>query len=149
MADSKSHRSAEVWVRENWLPITFAQAFTKRRLDLISGGQFEFDGVSADRTVAVCVSTNGGVRATGGKASTKLHKIRSDALFLLLATVERRVIVLTDRAMFDLCLVEVKNGRFPLNVELLLADLPPEINADLAASRALAAAEVMPPVPIA
>ena len=149
MADSKSHRSAEVWLRESWLPATFHQTFSKRRLDLISGGQFEFDGVSADRTVAVCISTNGGVRANGGKAGTKLHKIRSDALFLLLTTIERRVVVFADKAMYELCANEAKNGRFPLNIELLYAELPSDMIAELEASRAFAAAEVTPSLPVA
>jgi hypothetical protein len=148
MADSKSHRSAEVWIRENWLPLALGQPFTKRRLDLISGGQFEFDGVSKDRTIAVCVSTNGGIRATGGKASTKLHKIRSDVMFLLLANVERRIVVLADKAMHDLCMVEFNNGRLPQNVEFHLAEVPDVMLVDLAAARAIAAAEVTPVAPI-
>lgn len=144
MADSRVQREAEVWVRDNWLPQKFSQPFTKRRLDLSSGGQFEFDGVSHDRTIAVAISTNGGVKANGGKATPKLMKIRADALFLLLAEATKRVIVFTDRAMFDLTQNEISNGRFPKEIDIALADLPDELEARLRDARTQMAAEVTP-----
>jgi hypothetical protein len=144
VADSQVHRRAEEWVRKNWLPATFGQGFSKRRLDLRSGGQFEFDGVSDDRKIAALISTNGGVTRSGNKASPKLNKIRSDALFLLLAELDKRLIVFTDRAMFELCQAEVRNGRFPPEIAIGLSEPPPELQQQLRVARAIAADEVSP-----
>jgi hypothetical protein len=144
MADSAVQRESEKWVRDHWLPERYGQRFTKRRLDLRSGGQFEFDGVSEDRRIAVAISTSGGLSSSGRKASPKLNKIRSDTLFLILAEAERRIVVFTDRAMCELCSAERENGRFPLEIELVLADLPEELEARLKEARARSAAEVTP-----
>ena len=145
MANSQVQRKAEKWVCANWLPEMFGQPFRKQLLPLEPGGDFEFDAVSGDGKIVVCISTNCGVTASGGKASPKLHKIRADALFLsMLVDNQRRVIVFTDKAMYDLCDYEVKNGRFPLNVEIVLAQLPPDLELELQQARAIAAAEVMP-----
>ena len=144
MADSRVQRQAEDWVRENWLLATYGQRFRKRRLDLRSGGQFEFDGVSEDRKIVVAISTNGGVTSSGKKASPKLNKIRSDALFLLLAEADKRLILFTDRAMFELCDGEVRNGRFPPEVEIRLSEPPRELQEQLREARAIAADEVSP-----
>src|SRR2546423_5286682 len=145
MANSKSQREAEVWIREQWLPDEFGQPFLKKKLQLRSGGKFEFDGVSQDERIAVSISTNCGIRSSGKKATPKLHKIRSDALFLLLLdNVERRVIVFSDRYMFDLCEAEIKNGRFRIEVEIKLASLPAELESALVQARCIAAQEVSP-----
>jgi hypothetical protein len=84
------------------------------------------------------------VKATGGKATPKLQKIRADALFLLLAEIPSREIVFTDRAMYELAKQEMDNGRFPREIELVLADLPEELEARLRTVRAEMAAEVTP-----
>jgi hypothetical protein len=144
MADSKVQREAEAWIRETWLPDKYGQRFRKRRLDQRSGGQFEFDGVSEDKSLAVAISTNGGVGNSGKKASSKLTKIRSDPLFLMLADVSRRLIVFSDQAMFELCDAEVRAGRFPTEIEIRVANLPDQIETRLLEARRLAADEVTP-----
>ena len=144
MADSKAQRVAEIWIRENWLPLKFKKPFVKKRLPLRPGGQFEFDGVSSDGRTAVCISTCCGLRSSGKKATPKLHKIRSDALFLLLADVDRRVIVFSDQQMFDLCQAEIKAGRFPRDIDIEIVSLPAELEAALVLGRRLAAEEVTP-----
>ena len=78
------------------------------------------------------------------RASPKLNKIRSDALFLLLAEADKRLILFTDRAMFELCEGEARNGRFPPEVEIRLSEPPRELQEQLLEARAIAADEVSP-----
>ena len=144
MADSKCQREAEVWIREVWLPAKFGQTFAKKRLVLEPGGQFEFDAVSSDALIAVSISTCGGVTNGGKKATPKLNKIRSDALFLLLADVGRRMIVFSCAKMYALCEAEIRARRFPRRIEILLAQVPSELEAALVEARLAAAREVSP-----
>jgi hypothetical protein len=144
VADSSCQRGAEKWIRESWLPIKFGQAFTKQRLRLTSGGFFEFDAVSADGKMAVAISTCGGVTAGGNKATSKLHKIRADALFLIMADVERKVLAFSCPKMHALCEVELRSGRLPGSLEMLLAELPANLETALVAARLVAAREVTP-----
>ena len=144
MADSRAQREAEIWVREHWLPQALGQPFEKKRLSLRWGGRFEPDAVSKDGRIAVCISTCGGVRSSGKKATPKLNKIRSDALFLLGTEVESRIIVFSDQAMFDLCDAARKVGRFPPEIQIMLASLPAELEEALRCARRDAALEVSP-----
>jgi hypothetical protein len=145
MADSKCQREAEIWIRNQWLPKEFGQQFLKKKLLLRSGGKFEFDGISQDGRVAVSISASCGVTSGGKKATPKLHKMRSDALFLLLLeNVERRVLVFSDHLMFGLCHAEIDCGRFPREVEIMLAPLPTELESALVLARRAAAQEVTP-----
>src|ERR1700690_1039970 len=110
MADSRIQAQAENWIRETWLPKHFTQPFHKEKLRLSSGGLFEFDAISHDGKLIASISTDGGITAPGRKAAPKLNKVRSDILFLLLYEANRRLVLLTDKAMFDLCEQERAKG---------------------------------------
>ncbi len=43
----------------------------------------------------------------------KLLKLRSDMFFLMLASVEKRIIILTEHDMYETCLKEKSVGRVP------------------------------------
>jgi hypothetical protein len=119
--------------------------FTRSALKLDAGGHFIFDAVSSDGFVAACVCTSAGITAGGKKGSSHLHKIRSDMLFLLMAVgVKSRLVVLTDRRMYEICEAEQKKGRLPTDVEVVLAEPPQSLQDQLARSRRLAATEVTP-----
>lgn len=144
MADTRVQLEAEDWVRREWMPEVFGAVFSRERLRLAPGGQFDFDAVSLDRKVAAVISTNGGRTASGRPALPKLHKIRSDVLFLLMAPLIRRLVVLTDRDMYDLCLAEKSAGRMPADVEFYHVTVPAELEARLRSARKRAAEEVTP-----
>src|SRR3982751_4444495 len=99
MADTRCQLECEDWVRLSWLPVKFGQQFHRERLKLSSGGVFDFDAVSSDGGAAVTISTSGGTTASGKLGTGKLMKLRSDMYFLLLANVERRCVVLTEKDM--------------------------------------------------
>lgn len=141
MADSRIQAQAENWIRETWLPKHFNQSFHKERLRLSPGGLFEFDAVSHDKKLIASISTNGGITAPGRKATPKLNKVRSDILFLLLYEANRRLVLLTDKAMFNLCEQERANGRMPPQVEFIHAALPPDLEEQCKVARQIAAQE--------
>jgi len=48
MADTSAQLKIEKWFRSKWLKKKFKQEFFAKSLDLNTGGQFDFDAVSAD-----------------------------------------------------------------------------------------------------
>lgn len=95
MADSGAMRDVERWVRDVWLPghVAGTHRFMPQRVRLDAGGYFDFDAVSDDHSVAVCVCTSAGVTSGGKKGTSHLNKIRSDILFLTMAQgVERKFV---------------------------------------------------------
>ncbi len=127
------------------MPTKFGCDFFRNRLSLTSGGVFDFDAVSQDRKIAAAISTSGGRTASGRHAVGKLLKLRSDMLFLLLAREpERRLIVLTEPDMYEVCLKEKEGGRVPQQIEFILADLPDVLRKKLAYAREKASKEVSP-----
>ncbi|MCC6180034.1 MAG: hypothetical protein IT305_32370 [Chloroflexi bacterium] len=144
MADTRTQNEVEDWVRRNWMPEQFGQQFHRDRLQLSSGGVFDFDAVSADGRIVALISTASG-RTSGGKYPVgKVHKLRSDMLFLTMITAEQRLIVLTEPDMHALCIKEMEGRRVPDGVVFVLATLPPDLASKLRDARELASREVRP-----
>lgn len=144
MANSTFMLACEDWIRLTWMAEQYGQPFHRERVRLSSGGVFDFDAVSADRRIAASISTSGAKTASGKHAAGKLFKIRSDMLFLMLADVSQRLMVLTERDMFDLCLKERGAGRVPSSIEFVHVPLPPDLCDRLAAARRGCSEEVAP-----
>lgn len=144
MADTRVQREVEDWIRREWMPAQFGQAFHRDRIALSPGGVFEFDAVSQDRQVIASISTSGAVTASGKNAVGKQTKIRADMYFLLLGVTARRIVVLTEKDMFEWCENERQAGRVPHSIEVRLADIPQALRRELQASRAVASREVTP-----
>lgn len=145
MADTRVQRAVATWIRENWLPKREGQSFDRTRVKLKAGGEYLFDAVSEDGLTVVSVATSRGPTATGKHGSGKLNKLRSDVLFLLMAQAPKKLLCLTERDMFDVCQKEFAAGRLPKEVEILLATIPPDLDALLKAAREAASKEVLPP----
>lgn len=150
MADTRTQLVVEDWVREKWMPAKFARDFQRRRVDLATNGKgrFDFDAVAMDGQAAkivASISTSGRSTASGKLGTGKLHKLRSDMLFLLLAKdVEQRLLVLTERDMYELCVKEQQEGRVPKEIEIHLAELPVDLADSLRVARETASREVSP-----
>jgi hypothetical protein len=147
MADTRVQLEAEVWVVTNELPRVFSLGFSKTKLRLSWGGEFEYDAVSSDGSIVASVSTSSCHTAGGRPAVGKYHKIRSDVLYLLNAVgPKRRVLVFTDPEMIRHFETERTNGRFPPadQVELRLAELPETLKEALGRARKVASDEVSP-----
>ena len=127
----------------------YGQPFSKRKLRLAWGGLFEFDGVSTDGKIVVCVSTSISRTASGGQAVGKIQKIRADTLYLLnVLDAELRVLAFTDRGMMEYFQSESRAGRFPPNseVELRFVPLPKSLSERLHEATQRASIEVSPRV---
>ena len=145
MADTSVQREVEHWIREQWMKARLAQPFVQDRVRLSSGGVFEADAVSADRSIVACISTSGARTASGKLAVGKVHKIRSDMFFLSIADgVRRRLVVLTERDMYELFAKEQRGGRVPSIFEFVVADIPDELRSRLVIARMTASREVQP-----
>ena len=144
MADTRCQVECEEWVRREWMSREFGQPFSPERMPLSSGGNFAFDAVSEDKTIIANISTSGARTASGKLAVGKLMKIRSDLYFLLLGRARRKVMVLCEADMYELCKVEQARGRIPLEIELCHATLPVELTERLVTARKIGSDEVSP-----
>ncbi len=113
----------------------FWPEFLSRAFAIRSGGVFDFDAVSADKSIVAVISTSGAKTSGGKYAVGNTPKIRSDILFLTMVDAERRVVVLTERDMYEQCLKEAKGGRVPPEVEFAYAPLCDDINSRLLIAR--------------
>ena len=132
----------EDWVRREWMPERYGQRFSRERVELSSGGVFDFDAVSADGTIAANISTSSLRTAGGNLGSGKVQKVRSDIFFLLLAKAHRKMVLLTERDMYERWLSEVERGRVPDSIEFVHVHVPDDLDTQLRASRAEASREV-------
>lgn len=145
MADTTVQLEVENWVRENWMCVQFGQRFHLGRLKLSGGGEFLFDAVSEDKSIAACISTSGFKTSSGKPGSGKLHKLRADMFFLLTAVgLKRKLLILTEPDMHEGCLGERKAGRVPPDIEFHLASIPDELHARLHKAKVVASREVTP-----
>jgi hypothetical protein len=144
MADTRCQLECEDWVRQDWMPQQFGQTFHRNRVRLTSGGVFDFDAVSADGSIVASISTSSAQTSGAKRGSGKLMKLRSDMLFLLLASPTRAFMIFTEEDMFELCEKEKAGGRAPQNIDFFHAPLPPYLVAKLKVAKQVSSAEVSP-----
>ena len=141
MADTRVQLEVEDWVREEWMSKHFGQRFSRERIKLRSGGVFDADAVSHDGAIAAVISTSGAKTSGGNYAVGKMNKIRSDMYFLLLANVQRRVLVFTEKDMYEQWIKEQNGGRVASEIEFALAEIPDSLNKKLVGARLKASGE--------
>jgi hypothetical protein len=105
---------------------------------------FDFDAVSQDKKIAACISTSAGKTARGKHAVGKLLKLRSDMLFLHLAQgLTQKMIILTEKDMYDICQKEKAGGRVPQEIEFhIVLEIPIDLRSRLLSAREKASREV-------
>ncbi len=141
MADTRIQLEVEDWIRRNWMPAHFGKKFFRERLKLRSGGVFDFDAVSEDSSIVATISTSGAKTSGMKHAVGKILKLRSDMLFLTMVQADRRVIVLSEKDMFDQCKKESSGGRVPPEIEFVCAEIPEELRLRLISARLKASGE--------
>jgi hypothetical protein len=102
---------------------------------------FDFDAVSEDHSVVATISTSGARTAGGKHAVGKMHKLRSDILFLTMVQASRRLVILTERDMCTQCEQEAAGGRLPREIEFACATIPDQLIVRLVAGRLKASEE--------
>jgi len=146
MVDTAAQQKAEKWVVANFLPRRFdRKSFSKRKMKLTWGGEFDVDAVSTDGRIVVLISTSTFLTTGGKSGAGKCYKIMKDTLYLLhVKNVSRRVLAFSDKSMLEHFEQEKRNGRFPPEIELLHVPLPADIQRRVVAARRAASAEVSP-----
>jgi len=142
MADSTiATRDVENWIRNEFLPKKYHQAFTKRKLGVQSGGEFECDAVSEDGKIVCFISTSPSKTKSEEPGTGKLTKIRADAFWAgsLSEKPQEIVFAFTDKSMVELIKQEKENGRFPKHIKTLLVKLSIDIEKKLAEMKKKAA----------
>jgi hypothetical protein len=123
MTDTRTQREIEKWVRETWLRRKYRQGFSARSIRLSPGGTFASDAVSDDGQIVACISTSSARTASHKQGAGKIHKIRSDMLFLLLAKAKRRLALFAEPDMATFWRHEQTKGRLPKRIEVVLVPL--------------------------
>ena len=145
MANTLIQKIVETWVRDHVLAEKYECQFAERQLPLSWGGKFKFDAVSDDGQIAANISSSPGKTSRGRSASGKIHKIKSDTLYLTnVIGPTTRVQVFTEQSMAEHFTKEVKNGRYPSDVVLLAVELPVSIQEQVTNVRKIAVDEVTP-----
>ncbi|MBN1396855.1 MAG: hypothetical protein JXA06_02380 [Bacteroidetes bacterium] len=137
-------KEVEEWIRSEFLPKKYSQAFAKRKLGVQSGAEIEFDAVSEDGKIVCIISTIPGKTADGKVDTDALAKIREKTLWTvsLNEKPETIVFVYTDKTMGELLKEEKGNGRFPKHIKTLLVKLPPDLEMKLAEMKSRAVEEI-------
>jgi hypothetical protein len=137
MADSSiAAKEVTEWIRGEFLPKKYHQAFAKRKLGVQSGGEFECDAVSEDGKIVCFISTSSSKTDTG-----VIAKIRDNAFWAgsLNEKPQEIVFAFTDKSMMELIKKEKGNGRFPKHIKTLLVKLPIDLEKKLAEMKKKAA----------
>lgn len=121
----------------------FGQPFGSVVLPLTPGGAHEFDAVSADRKVVASVKSASGLTATGRNPSGKIKDSIAELYFLTLVEAEKRQLVLTTPAFFEIFKKAMK-GKVSPNVEVRCIPLPGHIQQEVDLIVAAASQEVSP-----
>jgi hypothetical protein len=119
-------KDVENWIRKEFLPQKYSQAFAKRKLGVQSGAEIEFDAVSEDGTI-VCIISTSPVKTADGQFDTgALANVREKALWTISLNEKPETIVFacTDKSMLELVKKEKDNGRFPKQIKTVLVKLP-------------------------
>ena len=119
-------KDVENWIRSEFLPKKYHQAFAKRKLGVQSGGEFECDAVSEDGKIVCFISTSPVKTADGQFDTGALANVREKALWTISLNEKPETIVFacTDKSMLELVKKEKENGRFPKQIKTLLVKLP-------------------------
>ena len=146
MADMKAQKEAEAYVRKKLFEKE-GKAFSEQKVALSrtnNEGEFKFDAVDAKKEIAINISTSAHPTASGKSGAGKVHKIRSDMLFLFLAKVKERRVVFTEKDMYLYFTRQKKAGRVPTKIKLQYMELPPMLRQKVEDDRDKAVAESQP-----
>ena len=143
MADTTYLTNAvEEFVRAR-LAETFGQKFESRRLPLLTGGTHQFDAVSEYFTVVAGIKASSG-RTSGGKLPVgKIKSAIAELYYLSLVSAHRRILVLTDPEFHEILTKRLHRALAP-GLELMLIELPADIQAKVDLVQSQASREVSP-----
>lgn len=104
--------------------------FSKRSLQLSTGGYHEFDAVSDSEEVVMSIKTASGRTVSGRMPSGKIKDSTAELYYLSLIDRPTRSLVLTSPGFYEI-FTGVMAGKIAPGVDVVLFKLPPEIQAEV------------------
>ncbi len=141
MAPSNVQKECELWIVNEWLPKQYDCIFSETKLVMQERGEFKFDAVNKENSIVGNISTSSARTHDGASASGPKSKLRADCLMLALVSSPKKLMLLTELCMYNFAVKEQKEGRLPLDIELLHIELPEELKTKLIHARDLASKE--------
>ncbi len=141
MAPSNVQKECELWIVNEWLPKQYNCRFSETKLVMQKRGEFKFDAVNKENSIVGNISTSPAHTRGGKSASGKKSKLRADCLMLALVRASKKLMILTELCMYNFAVKEQKEGRLPLDIELLHIELPEELEIKLIHARYIASKE--------
>ena len=108
----------------------YGKIFTSRFLQLITGGQHEFDAVSDDGAIVASIKASSGLTSGGRLPSGKFNANIAELYFLTLVEAEQRLLVLTSPEFHELLQRKLKNRVAP-GLSLICVPLPEVIQREV------------------
>ena len=142
MASTHAQKQSELWIVNHWLPEKYGCAFSEQKVKMQGRGYFAFDAVSENKVIIGNVSTASAFTHRGSVASGKKSKLRADCLMLALVSAQTKLMLLTEADMAEFGLKEKREGRLPLDVQIIHIELPQELKKQLSRAREIASKEV-------
>jgi hypothetical protein len=125
------------------LSARYGVAFEKRKLPLTTGGRHEFDAVSPDGEFVASIKSASGTTAGGRIPSGKIKDSIAEIYFLSLVEAPTRQLILTTPGFYEILMRSLR-GKVAPGVDIVLEQLPPEVQAEVDRVQATASREVFP-----
>lgn len=141
MANTNYYKThVEPYVRAE-LERIYGVRFVSKVLPLTTGGRHEFDAVAEDGSIVASIKSHSGKTATGRRPAAKYQACVAEMYFLSLVDAPKRVLVLTTKAWHEM-FVRYIDGRRHSAVEILLLELPEDVQAEVDKVREAASSEM-------
>lgn len=134
----------ETYVRER-LAERHGQSFSKRFLQLTTGGSHEFDAVSNDGSIVVSIKAASGLTKSGKNPAAKVQGCIAELYYLSLVDAPTRILALTTPAFHTIFTRRIQ-GSLATGITIDLIPLPPDMQAEVDKVVAEAGREVSPAV---
>lgn len=135
-------QEVEHFVREA-LAQRHGQPFSKRELSLPTGGEHEFDAVSADGMIVASIKSSGGRTASGRHPAGKVNSAVAELYFLSLISAPTRLLILTTPEFYDI-FTRTLAGKIVSDIEVILVELPSSLQQRVNDVQQRASLEVTP-----
>ena len=110
------------------------------KLGLITGGEHKFDIVSLDKSIVGEIKSNQ-TRENGDVGIGVRKSIYFDIYMLSLVKAEKKLLVLTNKDFYNF-FKRISVGKVPLDIEIILIELPEEIKIKVKESHNLSSQEI-------
>lgn len=124
MADDSLEINCGEWLQKEWLRERFGKKFRRTKLRIQERGFFEFDAVDESHSIVANFLLSGPCADKKLSGHSKKLKLRADCLMLLLIRADTKLMIFTEKSVHKMAIREQDEGRLPLSVKFLYAEVP-------------------------